>query len=1618
MSKHTDTYARTLRVLSLILAFAMIFSTLGTSGFTVLAEDAFEQTETVAEPEVTAEPAPEAEELAEEISEEPAEEPAEEISEESLEETAEEIAVEEEIPAEDPAEELPEETEEAADPAEEAEAPAELSSAAEEFSEELSEEPAEEQTEELSEEVTEDPAEDAGEDPAEEAAEAPEETVSTDTLVGKAIHAVEEPAPVMVAEAAQQVNEILQAEEPAEPAEPAISYSAQNFRGETDDVFVRVHAPKGVFPEGTKMILTPVSAEVLIDAAQESGEEKTAFAVAVDIIFEDADGDPVQPNGDVRVTLVAKKKLEGESHQAVTMDDEGRVETVGDATATSSQFETDHFTVYGIIGTEYIDEEVEQYIRHKYEFYAGKPGSGGGKKPGEWGWTNVATQIVKDGDTLQFPTDPAGDAKYTFAGWYLTDENGEYAEAAPQVVTIDPATMLKENAKAGDADAVQQVVKVFAKFDTRYKVTFYAGEKGPDDGWIVLKTELVDDGETVSLLDREAAAANGLIPEDGKVLVAWKDAYGNTYRIDGTDGKGAKVTVDGEDIELCSVFEDAHNVTFDLVLTKVFPEKIPDQVVENGKKIEDTSVYTKDQVYKFYKFGGWYENYDPKGETLDDKFKGDPVDLSAWVLSENDEKDIVLHAKWIPDTVKFTVTPFREAQNAAEYEEIHEDALPFEWEADTEFPIDKILEAFPNEKYSNISQSAIGVCHYSGTGALDDDGTNGILVNGEVLPAVQVMNKEGNVIATYDAKKGTLSGEVDRDSIGSVRVNYNRDRYHLYFLFTDYAADPNNITTLGGYTGSLTMSDALKSQAPKGYADVVLPDDIIVKHAQHLYKVTHLVYKYGYIFDPFMGKLPWYYNRQGMTVSGQAIFDDSNQSFPVKTTQPDGGSVCIQLCTKNTQKKYTYVYCYYEGVSSWDEVKSKNAQPTKTEKKEIVYTCNDKSDRRNSGHTHNFDLGTIGEENYIMVAVTGQAAYKLNGTWYDKSEAVWSGDDVQKITVYSVNGYWDGKSNRTGNNSNAPDTVYIHLIPKIVTVTFKQTKDGKVGGFDVAADSRKDDVKVENILSGTAISEILAGADVPDWQTLADNRGVTYKALEGWKCVQYPDGIPEKMPAKDLTFYKEWETDRFTVTLDYGYDDIIEDKADIAYGSAVPSPDTAKLERDGHTLTGWIFYERVEDEDGNVEKGTPLSDVSFHSIVKQDLYAKAQWVPDMGFAVEYRAGDHGEFDGQETKKDPVIYRGGTAPVNYMPEPKMDYVFVGYKILDKDGGLHDLDNPKTVAYDEDYDLAAGDEKVGKIVLLAQYEKAEYETTVIYHANYPGETGDRKVEYDSYVTNNTFTVADITAVGFQSIYVDADGSRWQFDGWSNKKDAHTSGFDASEDFEYFKPGEKAAAGDPANIKSKGANDLWAVWKVIEEEPEPKTTSVSGTKIWDDNDDAAAARPESITVRLHADGKEIDRKTITAAEDWKYVFSDLLEYDDADNKIEYTVTEDHVPGYTTAIDGYSITNTYHPGETSVEVSKVWEDDHNRDGLRPASVQVRLLAEGVYYGDPVTLSSDNHWSYIWSELPEKDGGKEIAYTVRDHQCRWLYEERKRRYGERLHHHEYPYPDYDGSQRQQGMGR
>lgn len=93
-------------------------------------------------------------------------------------------------------------------------------------------------------------------------------------------------------------------------------------------------------------------------------------------------------------------------------------------------------------------------------------------------------------------------------------------------------------------------------------------------------------------------------------------------------------------------------------------------------------------------------------------------------------------------------------------------------------------------------------------------------------------------------------------------------------------------------------------------------------------------------------------------------------------------------------------------------------------------------------------------------------------------------------------------------------------------------------------------------------------------------------------------------------------------------------------------------------------------------------------------------------------------------------------------------------------------------------------------------------------------------------------------------------------------------------------------------------------------PYTRTVKVTKNW--KNDTAAKRPASITVRLKADGNEVDTKTVSPDSDgnWTVDFENLPVNKNG-KEIKYTVTEDEVQKYNVEYsgnmdDGMVITNT----------------------------------------------------------------------------------------------------------------
>lgn len=77
-------------------------------------------------------------------------------------------------------------------------------------------------------------------------------------------------------------------------------------------------------------------------------------------------------------------------------------------------------------------------------------------------------------------------------------------------------------------------------------------------------------------------------------------------------------------------------------------------------------------------------------------------------------------------------------------------------------------------------------------------------------------------------------------------------------------------------------------------------------------------------------------------------------------------------------------------------------------------------------------------------------------------------------------------------------------------------------------------------------------------------------------------------------------------------------------------------------------------------------------------------------------------------------------------------------------------------------------------------------------------------------------------------------------------------------------------------------------------------------------------------------------------------------------------------------NIINTLIPETLNIPVTVTWNDANNQDGIRPGSVAVKLLADGVEYGSQdVSANTDGNGSYTFSDCPIYNNGVKANYSL-----------------------------------------
>lgn len=164
-------------------------------------------------------------------------------------------------------------------------------------------------------------------------------------------------------------------------------------------------------------------------------------------------------------------------------------------------------------------------------------------------------------------------------------------------------------------------------------------------------------------------------------------------------------------------------------------------------------------------------------------------------------------------------------------------------------------------------------------------------------------------------------------------------------------------------------------------------------------------------------------------------------------------------------------------------------------------------------------------------------------------------------------------------------------------------------------------------------------------------------------------------------------------------------------------------------------------------------------------------------------------------------------------------------------------------------------------------------------------------------------------------------------------------------------------------------------------PEITLRNISVVWDDNNDQDGLRPDTVNIKLKGNDNLVDSSELNEDVKWKHSFTKLPVRENG-NEITYTAEENEIPGYTTTIEktdtGYVFTNTHIPETVTVTVDKVWEDSENQDGLRPDTIHIKLVSNGIV--KDAYLDTDSNWHLEFEGLPKyRDHGILNEYSVQE---------------------------------------
>ncbi len=177
---------------------------------------------------------------------------------------------------------------------------------------------------------------------------------------------------------------------------------------------------------------------------------------------------------------------------------------------------------------------------------------------------------------------------------------------------------------------------------------------------------------------------------------------------------------------------------------------------------------------------------------------------------------------------------------------------------------------------------------------------------------------------------------------------------------------------------------------------------------------------------------------------------------------------------------------------------------------------------------------------------------------------------------------------------------------------------------------------------------------------------------------------------------------------------------------------------------------------------------------------------------------------------------------------------------------------------------------------------------------------------------------------------------------------------------------------------------------------TFSLQLKKVWEDNNNFALKRPESIDIEVSCSVRDMyytsETKEFLITLNEENNWTNTIGVDSSESPSctikEKTILEDYEVSYSqsyvymnTNMYTYEsvITNTYIGPtieNTEIEIQKIWEDENNKKDIRPESVTFLLKANDSVIQE-IELSDENEWKVVISVPKTDEEGNDIEYSI-----------------------------------------